>query len=544
MLPVASLYHRYVYHNPSSELKDFAQNIWGKIPLTYGEAVEIGKTMDISGFSDLSELQQFLINFHKEHGIYTEKVGENIAKIGNGVILTGQQPSVLGGSSLVGNKIACASSLSDMSDKEFPVVYYFADYDGSQRELLKGYLPNAQSEKAHIVEFPYSEENIAVHSINIASDSEGWLGQELEKIRLNYSEFSSKLDKTSQRKLLEERLDHIFSIITSKYSESNNFSVPVLKIWGFLVNHVADLGIIFLPSSHPFIRKRVLNGYKAIMSGLTLFVNTINDVKSSLQEKGFKSGMGARSEEYLPFYYECADGSRVELKGILNGDSVIGDGICSLCKSSFSLDFGSGPSYPGLDAYAEHLSPRVDSSQITIQSLLPIRIRVSGPGEIGYFAQVYSAAKAIGIDLPIFVMYTRLFYNSPWIEELGKDMKSSEDTSYVLPQKHFFQLLGALAKARRKNQTQDLPDIVHNITNYVEHQYKELLTDEETIQVQQYLSWQFGVFSPNHYGQEVSWLWIDLAIQTGIYDYLETYKRYYHHSIPIAGIGYLNTLTL
>jgi len=51
------------------------------------------------------------------------------------------------------------------------------------------------------------------------------------------------------------------------------------------------------------------------------------------------------------------------------------------------------------------------------------------------------------------------------------------------------------------------------------------------------------VFGTGTFGQEVSWNWIDLAVNTGIEDYLQTYMRYYENETPISGYYFLNTLT-
>ena len=61
--------------------------------------------------------------------------------------------------------------------------------------------------------------------------------------------------------------------------------------------------------------------------------------------------------------------------------------------------------------------------------------------------------------------------------------------------------------------------------------------------VERYLSWQFGVFGTGNFGQEVSWNWIDLAINSGVEDYLQTYMRYYEKDTPVSGYFFLNTLT-
>ncbi|MHA2059484.1 MAG: hypothetical protein ACW976_01725, partial [Candidatus Ranarchaeia archaeon] len=61
-------------------------------------------------------------------------------------------------------------------------------------------------------------------------------------------------------------------------------------------------------------------------------------------------------------------------------------------------------------------------------------------------------------------------------------------------------------------------------------------------QVKKYLTNQFGAFSEEKPAQESSFSWIDLALNTGIGDYVKTYLRQYDLLTPPGVISFINTM--
>jgi hypothetical protein len=55
-----------------------------------------------------------------------------------------------------------------------------------------------------------------------------------------------------------------------------------------------------------------------------------------------------------------------------------------------------------------------------------------------------------------------------------------------------------------------------------------------------YLSYAFGHFAPEKYGQEVSWSWIDLALASGVGENVEIYERLYGGWTPNSTVFYVN----
>jgi len=55
-----------------------------------------------------------------------------------------------------------------------------------------------------------------------------------------------------------------------------------------------------------------------------------------------------------------------------------------------------------------------------------------------------------------------------------------------------------------------------------------------------YLSYAFGHFAPEKYGQEVSWAWMDMALAAGVGEIAGIYKRLYGGYTPNSTIFYVN----
>ena len=58
--------------------------------------------------------------------------------------------------------------------------------------------------------------------------------------------------------------------------------------------------------------------------------------------------------------------------------------------------------------------------------------------------------------------------------------------------------------------------------------------------IDNYLSWAYGRFSPEKFGQEVNWLWLDLAAATGVEDLMGAYLRQYSRDTPNSSMFFVN----
>jgi hypothetical protein len=168
-----------------------------------------------------------------------------------------------------------------------------------------------------------------------------------------------------------------------------------------------------------------------------------------------------------------------------------------------------------------------------------IRIRISGPGEIAYYAQAAPAVHAIGFDVPIFVKYKRAFYNSAWNEKIGKLLESRNQGT--LHQQELFNILRRRMDALKENDTDGVLLAESEMEHFIVSQYESLLGGKDSNDVRKYLGWQFGRFEEDKYPQETSWVWFDMALQTGISDYIETYHRMYVPESGLGGMYYINS---
>jgi len=517
----------------NSERTDLTEFFWGGVPKTIGAALMTSERKELPPTDDnlIENITKSLRAYHSKLGILTEKVEENLSKLGEGVIITGQQPAPCGGKGLIGNKIATACKLVKLSEELFNrtlvPVFYVADYDGIQPEVTHTHFPNPSSSKS--VAISIVAEKLVERAANILQlPGPGWLKTVVEKLNNNYTEFFAQTSP-QVRKLLHTRLECLLALVSTTYLSSSTLTDWFVKIWGTITNIINDFGVIFLPMSNPEVRDVVIQGrgYQQLIKLRKTFVKHFNLASENLRQHGIRPAVGNRPKDYVPFFYEC-DNEAYRVNLSLEQGTI--RGVCPICRDRY--EFSIDEKAPNLDSIRRKISPRVDSSQIVIQFLLPIKIRVSGPGEISYFAQVYPAATACRIELPVFLKYTRMFYNSPWLEHLGKEL--AERNLPSLHSRAFFKTLSSWLKAKRKREPDPLLHETTRLTNLIDSVFTNLQAVKDK-DVARYLSWQFGVFGTGTFGQEVSWNWLDLAVNTGIGDYLQTYMRYYEKETPVSG---------
>jgi uncharacterized protein YllA (UPF0747 family) len=521
-------------------------NFWGNIPKSYGESISfvkqklIKKNQPQPRNEKLNRLKEFLIEFHTEMGILSQKVLENIENLNNGSILMGQQPIIFGGPGFIGNKFGCLAFLDRLAKKEelnLAPVFFIGDYDGLQKELTRTYFPNPISQTAVILdssEYLDEDSNIAAHRAKVPPLS--WLNSEIANLSSNLRGFQKQV-KGPSKFLFEERWDHLSTILKTSYQKSSTLSEWATRIWGYLANIVANFGIVFLPTSHPEIRKLVATEYHKYIVNGQLYADTFQNAMNELIEQGYDPTLPHRHSDYAPFTLECVeDGTRVTTTIVSRDEEKWAEGTCSCCDKSLSYKVSTEED---LENIASIIGPRVDSSQAIFQDLMGIQIRISGPGEIAYYAQAAPAVKAIGFELPLFVKYKRAFYNTNWIEKLGQTLHTRNQPT--LHQSTLFSILRSRFQAIKNNEPEDIQAAEIEMQEFINLQYDKLISHKKNMDIMKYLGWQYGKFDQFKFGQEVSWSWIDLALQTGARDYINTYSRMYHKDSLIGSISYINT---
>jgi len=73
-----------------------------------------------------------------------------------------------------------------------------------------------------------------------------------------------------------------------------------------------------------------------------------------------------------------------------------------------------------------------------------------------------------------------------------------------------------------------------NLLNYM--RLKQRLHEK----IDLYLSWAFGRFQPERFGQEVSYLWLDPATVSGVHDLLGVFLRQYNKHTPVSSMFFAN----
>jgi len=487
----------------------------------------------------MEKLKLILKGYHKKLGLLTPKVEAHIDSIEKGIVLGGQQTTILGGSGIIANKIASIVTLSDLSKEtnNFLVPMFLVNtHDSIQPEITSTHFPNNQSAQNKPITFDNVIEGVIVNRIQ--TDNHEWLEENLQIIKNLFSEFKNYIDKSSQ-KLFIERIDHIITFVRETYRSSEDIGEWITLIWGIQANIINDWGVIFFPTSHPEIREMTFKGYKPFLKNRQEYVQEFNSATEKIESLGFKPTTAIKKEDYSPFFYECPnDGYRLDLSCEVKGDLLLFEGKCPLDKGVYSFTINKNDIV--LEEHISNLIPRLDTNQAILQSIMPIYIRVSGPGEINYNAQVIPAVTKIGVQFPIYVKYTRILYNTPWIESISQTL---DPPSNSLFSEEFFKILGSISKARRKKEAEALAQATNQLTNNVKNTMRILKNIQDTTisNVERYKSWQFGMYDENHQWQEVSWSWIVMATVTGLNDYLASYRRYYSEQTPVGGIGYINS---
>jgi len=506
-------------------------------------------------------------------GLLTGKTREAIDEMHNGVVEAGQQPNFMGGPGLVFNKISYAVSLAGMDENIVP-IYYVADYDGVQPELTNMRLPSPSS-KGLQLSYPVqpSEHNLSIYEFKLPG--ENWFMKTMEKIDSNYRGILKELP-AEKRDLVQKNLDHIYSIIRNAYYSTDNVSTFSTKIIGSLVNLEADIGLPIFWFSMPETRPLFQRGFELLLREPTRsrFIEASNEAQAKVAASGHKPGIGARDRDYVPFFLECMNPKcrriRVELKYARNEGSTTADlhGKCPICEEEYS--FSINAENPDVSEIIDWITPRVDSRQVITDSVFPIVGHIGGPGETSYYAEVIPAARKVGLPFPLFLRYSRAFYNTPWNELESSGIKKAGYP--IISSEAVFNTLSEWVVARNTGDDEGLrkahKSIEDSITSTYSRLVEQLKTHENAVAeikqqlrnpgdrrplieamkkkqgeaqiIDHYLSCCFGRFSPEKFGQEVNWMWIDLAAATGVKDVMGAYLRMYNRYTPNSSMYYIN----
>jgi uncharacterized protein YllA (UPF0747 family) len=362
--------------------------------------------------------------------------------------------------------------------------------------------------------------------------------------------------------LLEERLEQAMALVRWAFHNSKTLGEWAERIIARLLNIEGTLGVPILPASNVEFRNLMKGGMEFLLKrdNREQFLKIHSEATELIVKNNLIPGIGQRGPDYTPFFYECQKGdchrSRIELLCKDDGSNYVLIGKCPSCGENIEIEVSS--QNPDLHEIGNNLSPRVDTRQMILDTIIPIAVHVGGPGETAYYAQVIPIANSIKIPFPTFVKYPRVYFNTPWNESLAKDLKN---TGYpVLHDSDLFRTLGRVNKFRKKNRADDMNDQLSELRNLILGIHTSLnerlasLEDDidsasgeefEKLQtykldIERYLSWVFGQYTPEKLGQESSWSWIEWVLNSGFTDIFGPYKRAYVPSMKNGATLFVN----
>ena len=572
--PVHTIYRGYVERG---ENRNAAERLWGRIPANMMEAYDALKDIRKkyrAAPEDTEDLKRAMKRQLRGLGILTSRVEENIDRLDHGVVEAGHQPICLGGPSLILNKIAYARSLCDLGRDGFVPLFYIADYDGVQPELLNIRVPSP-SLRGLLISYPAGREyeNSPIHTL--PNPPEGWLRKTVDKIEGNYRELLKGSGPRVKERLLQN-LAHALTVLKNAFYSTENVSDWSAKTLGSLLNIEGDLGVPLISPSSPEVRHHFQRGYEQIIAepNRSGFIEASNKAADLIEEAGYRPQIGRREDDYVPFFLECqtlgCNRRRVEPKYFRErGSSTAAvTGRCLKCGEVYEFSFNA--TNPDMSDLIDWISPRVDSRQIIVDSVIPVLAHVGGPGETSYYAEVIPGVKPLDVPFPIYLRYTRTFYNTPWNKGYAEALK--EKGCVTLIREELFEALGLWVDARNDEDGEKLAVAHLGIRGAIEDTYNWLLdrlqalkSDVDAIkkrlndtedrapliqemrrkqrlsrEIEKYLSCAFGRFSPERFGQEVSWAWFDLAIVSGLDDLFGVYTRQYNRHAPNSSMYFVN----
>ncbi len=564
---ILEVYNQFIWENKYSQL---AHELYNSPPVMFndlrGRVPDVMDAYRKTGWFDDShtkKMRDILRRINREIGCLTPEVSKNIEKLHNGAVEAAHQSVVLGGPCYILNKAATAERFATLnSTEENPLAPFFcvADYDIVQNELTHMRTPNMGS-GGNLVSIPIPQgyEHSPVSFLPLPDYS--WYESAEESIRNEYRPLFKVLDGTA-RTLMEERLESILSIIRSAYITTGTLGDWAIRILGHLFNVIGHLGLPILPASNLEVREIWCKGMEMLLAeeNRDAFLQAHNKATQTILDNGFSTGTGARDDSHVPFFYECSKDAckraRIELRYEKIASKAVLRGKCPNCNEEIEIEVDARS--PDLSEHAVFLSPRVDTRQMVIDTSLPIITHVGGPGETAYYAQVIPVARAMKHPFPLFVRYPRVFFNTPWNEDLANTLK--EQDLLVLHRSEMFKLIGKVSKFRRKSRFDKMNDAMADLEQFIHTsriQLNERLSDisksieasegkvdDDTLELkfdlETYLSWVYGQYAEEKHAQESSWAWIEWALNAGLGDLFGPYERAYVPEMKNGGTMFVN----
>ena len=564
---VTSIYQEFIWSGSQSRL---AADLYGTPIVTMGEVVSefpriLAEYKDRLWHTDerMKLLRKTLIKANRGLACLTPSVEENIKRLGNGVVEAAHQSVVMGGPAYILNKAITAERISSFGVQQgvdVVPIFFVADYDIVQSELINIRTPNMGPE-GNLLSLPvpkgYEHSPVSV----LPLPEIGWYNAIEESLRHSYRPLLKPLDKPV-RTLFEERLEQTLAITRWGFVNSNTLGDWAQKIIGRLLNIEGNLGIPIVPASNEVFRDLMVEGMEFLLAKKQrdVFLKTHERATDLIVKSGFRPGAGSRKPDYVPFYYECPEKecnrSRTELFYKEKGTEAVLTGTCPSCGQNVEIEISTNE--PFLGEVGRYLSPRVDSRQLIVDTVLPIVAHVGGGGETAYYAQVIPIAKALPAPFPAFLKYPRIYFNTPWNESLSRVL--NEKGLSTLHGPDMFRLIGKVNRFRKKAKYDEMNESIQSLLSVILESHQELNASLEELRgqrktakgnklkdllatildVERYLSWVFGQYAENKLGQEASWSWIEWMLNSGVHDLFGPYRRAYMPNMKNGATLFVN----
>ncbi len=560
---VIEVYQSFIWLGKHTEL---AERLYDRPPVTLQEVIDRAgalrqRYLATDWFSEelISRVKRVLSRINRELGGLSPRVRRNIERLYEGVVEAGHQTVCMGGPAYILNKAATTSVISKIASEnnvELAPLFFVADYDVVQPELTNVRTPLLGPD-GNLISMPVPNDYKYSPVCEIPLPVYDWYLEAEESIRTGYRPLFGVL-KGTERELFEERLEHALAITREAFLHSGTLGQWAARVMSHLFNVEGDLGVPLFVYSNDELRELCQLGMETLLARPTRdnLVKTHGLVTQMIVDEGLDPGMGARSEDYVPFFYECFNRNchraRFELHYQTNTTTEL-TGRCPSCGQHFSIEIN--PTSPDLSDVVHQLSPRVDSRQLIVDTVIPIVCHVGGTSEAGYYAQVIPLAREIQIPFPMFIKYPRVYFNTPWNESLSKRLQ--ERRVPVLQSPELFKLIGQIAKCRKGGDPNCINSYVMQLENLIGMRHDELVTKHAELQaslhdhittedlqlkfdIECYRSWAYGEYEQGKSGQEVTWSCIEWAINSGLSDLFGPYQRAYSAALRNGSTQFVN----
>lgn len=578
-LAPSRLYAEYIFDGNEKAL-----HFWGPIPKNIKEAINLStplieayhKTQPLFTQERFHELIKNLEAIHRKFDMFSPQVKENIANLQEqgAVIEAGHQPALLGGPGFVINKIAAIAKIA-LIQQTTPIMFV-GDHDHEQKELTVIHLPSPGT-RGLTFSLPLSREFKLSPMHVLPLPPKEWLKNVIKKITATYHELVIGSAKQNIE-AYEQSVDTLTNLLKTTYNQANSIAGWTIRLWYQIINIAQDSGVLFQNFSYPAIRELMLPAFEYLLSDSNrqILIKALNTSAEELEQLGYEPGIGRRADDYVPFHLECSTTGcyRTRLDPTITSKpsepQLTISARCPKCKTTHTIEVKA--TSPDLTDWKTYLSPRVDTRAFLVQSYTPIILHVGGEGETSYHAQVIPALQANNSVAPIFYRYTRIYYENPWSNRLARQLarenltplnyeelqrfKAAINTGYdeentgvvqslfAAIQEHITDTIERLIEAESQLETErnEIISHQHEITDLTLKKENQAqigrLTRRRQI-LQTYLSQMFGRYSPERFGQEVSYLWLDAAISLGPSHHFNRLLAHYQKYTPSSATFYL-----